>query len=160
MHRILIFGNAGSGKSTMARRLSADLRIPHLDLDQLAWSSPGVRRPLADSARALDEFRTRQAKWVAEGCYADLIDLLIPHATEVRFLNPGTEVCVANCRRRPWEPEKYGSSEEQDARLDFLIAWVRQYDTRTDEYSLVRHRSLFDAFPGPKREYATLPGSE
>jgi adenylate kinase family enzyme len=156
MKRILIFGNSGSGKSTMARRLSADLCIPHLDLDQLAWSSPGVRKPLADSARVLEEFVTQQAEWVAEGSYGDLIGFLVPHATELRFLNPGTETCVANCRARPWEPEKYASREEQDAMLDFLVAWVRMYETRTDEYSLVRHRELFDSFAGSKREYTSL----
>jgi adenylate kinase family enzyme len=153
MYRILIFGNSGSGKSTMARRLSAKLAIPHLDLDQLAWSSPGVRKPLVDSSRALEEFRARNEAWIAEGSYGDLIDLLIPHATEVRFLNPGTEACVANCQRRPWEPEKYGSPEEQNANLDFLLQWVRQYGTRSDEYSLARHRSLYDGFSGRKQEY-------
>jgi adenylate kinase family enzyme len=153
MRRILIFGNSGSGKSTMARRLSATLGVPHLDLDRLAWSSAGVRRPLADVAVLLDEFRAGHTAWIAEGCYGDLIDLLMPHATEVRFLNPGTEACIANCRRRPWEPEKYGSPEEQNANLEFLLDWVQQYGTRSDEYSLARHRSLFDGFPGLKREY-------
>jgi adenylate kinase family enzyme len=153
MHRILIFGNSGSGKSTMARSLSATLAIPHLDLDQLAWSSPGVRRPLVDSARELDDFRARNREWIAEGCYGDLIDLLIPHVTDLRFLNPGTDTCVANCQRRPWEPEKYRSLEEQNANLNFLLQWVRQYETRSDEYSLARHRRLFDAFSGFKQEY-------
>jgi adenylate kinase family enzyme len=157
MHRILIFGNSGSGKSTMARRLAATMAIPHLDLDQLAWSRPAVRRSLADSARLLDDFRARNGEWIAEGCYGNLIDLLVPYATELRFLNPGTEACVANCQRRPWEPEKYRSPEEQNSKLDFLLEWVRQYETRSDEYSLARHRSLFDAFSGSKQEYT---GSE
>ena len=56
----------------------------------------------------------------------------------------------------PWEPEKYSSREEQDARLDFLIQWVRDYESRTDEYSLFRHRLLFDHFQGPKRVFATV----
>jgi adenylate kinase family enzyme len=153
MHRILIFGNSGSGKSTMARRLSASLGVPHLDLDQLAWSSARVRRPLADAAKLLDEFKAEHTEWIAEGCYGDLIDILIPYATEVRFLNPGTEACVANCQRRPWEPEKYGSPEEQNANLDFLLEWVRQYGSRSDEYSLARHRGLFEGFSGLKQEY-------
>jgi adenylate kinase family enzyme len=151
--RIVIFGNSGSGKSTLARRLSSEHRIPHLDLDQLAWSSPGIRRPLAQSARDIDAYVRDNREWVAEGCYADLLELLLPHATEVRWLNPGTEACVANCLARPWEPEKYASPEEQNARLDFLIQWVREYESRTDEYSLVRHRRLFDGFEGPKREF-------
>ncbi len=41
--------------------------------------------------------------------------------------------------------------------LDFLIGWVRQYETRDDVYSLARHRALFDSFPGPKRELTSQP---
>jgi hypothetical protein len=63
---------------------------------------------------------------------------------------------VAHCLARPWEPEKYSSKEEQDARLDFLLQWVREYESRTDEYSLFRHRLLFDDFEGPKREFTAV----
>jgi adenylate kinase family enzyme len=157
MHRIVIFGNSGSGKTTMARRLAAELSLPHLDLDTLAWGATAERRPLRDSVAEIHAFVDREAGWVVEGCYADLLDAVVPFATELRFLNPGVEACIANCRARPWEPHKYASREEQDARLDFLLGWVRDYEAREDEYSLAAHRRLFDAFAGPKREYTTLP---
>jgi adenylate kinase family enzyme len=158
MHRIVLFGNSGSGKSTMARVLSKERSLPHLDLDSLAWSSMAVRRSVADSARLIRDFLDANSEWVIEGCYADLLELVLPHATEVRFLNPGTEVCVGRCRARPWEPEKYPSKEAQDERLEFLLQWVREYETREDEYSLARHRELFDTFRGPKREIGADPG--
>lgn len=138
----------------MARHLARERGLPHLDLDLLAWTSPGIRKPIAESAREIDAYASANAEWIAEGCYADLLELILPMATEIRFLNPGSEACVANCRARPWEPEKYPSKEEQDRRLEFLIQWVRQYETRTDEYSLLRHRALFDEFEGPKQEFA------
>ena len=52
-------------------------------------------------------------------------------------------------------PEKYASKAEQDERLEFLLAWVRDYETRDDEFSLREHRRLFDGFPGVKREYTS-----
>jgi adenylate kinase family enzyme len=137
----------------MAGAASREYAIPHLDLDQLAWASPGTRRPLAESASAIQSFVAAHKEWIAEGCYADLLELLLPLATELRFLNPGIDVCVANCRARPWEPDKYASKQEQDARLEFLLQWVRDYECRSDEYSLSRHRELFDGFPGHKREW-------
>lgn len=161
MQRILIFGNSGSGKSTLAAELSRELRLPVLDLDAVAWSAPGVRRTMRESRDEIASFVSMHPAWIAEGCYADLLELLLPHATEMRFLNPGTEACVANCRARPWEPGKYPTKEAQDARLDFLIQWVREYETRTDEYSLARHRALFESFNGPKQELTALvPQSE
>lgn len=156
--RILIFGNSGSGKSTMARAIAARDGVPHLDLDSLAWASPGVRRPAEESAAEVRAFLDAHPAWVIEGCYGSLLEVAASHATELRFLNPGVEACVAHCRARPWEPEKYATPEAQDAMLDFLLGWVREYDTRDDEYSLAAHRALFDAFPGPKREY-TAPAA-
>lgn len=157
MQRIVIFGNSGSGKTTMARALAREQGLAHLDLDLLAWQSPGVRRAIAESVAEIRAFADAHAEWVVEGCYADLIQAALPLCTEMRFLNPGVEICVANCRARPWEPQKYDSPEEQDARLAFLLGWVRQYESRTDEFSLASHRALFDGFAGPKREIASAP---
>jgi hypothetical protein len=152
MRRILIFGNSGSGKTTMARALAREHGLPHLDLDSLAWDGPAVRRSAEASARAIREFVDAHDGWVVEGCYGDLLDQVVPLATEMRFLNPGVDACIANCRARPWEPEKYPSPEAQDRHLEFLLGWVREYESRTDEYSLPRHREIFERFDGPKTE--------
>lgn len=141
----------------MARALARAHGLAHLDLDSLAWDSPGVRRSTEASARLIAEFGQAHAEWVIEGCYGDLLEQVLPAATEVCFLNPGIDACIANCRARPWEPDKYPSPEAQDQMLAFLLTWVREYETRSDEYSLARHRRLFEQFGGPKREYTSLP---
>ena len=86
----------------------------------------------------------------------DLIRAALPYCTELRFLNPGIEVCVAHCHRRPWEPEKFSSPEDQAAMLTQLVQWVREYETREDEYGLRRHRQVFEQFAGRKREYTSV----
>jgi len=144
----------------MARALVAELGIPHLDLDSLAWSTPGVRKPLDESAAAIRAFVAANPDWVIEGCYGDLLEVAMPAATEVRFLNPGAEACVANCRARPWEPEKYPTRAAQDAMLELLIEWVRDYETRTDEYSVARHRELYQRFSGRKVEITSRSDDE
>ena len=160
MRRIVVFGNSGSGKTTLARALTSQYGLAHLELDLLAWDkTPGVfvRRPSPESARAIHDFIEENPQWVIEGCYGDLLEQVLPYASEVRFLNPGLEVCLANCRARPWEPHKYSSKEAQDEMFDFLLGWVRQYESRTDEYSLARHRELFEGFRGPKVELSLPP---
>lgn len=157
MQRIVVFGNSGSGKTTLARSLAHDCNLAHLDLDQLAWSAPGVRRSFSESEAAICSFIQRELAWVLEGCYVDLLEIALPFCTELRFLNPGTEVCVANCMARPWEPEKYPSKEAQDEKLAFLLEWVRDYGRRSDEYSLMRHRELFDRYVGKKVEVTAAP---
>ena len=92
-------------------------------------------------------------EWVIEGCYSDLLSLAISHCDKLIFLNPGIEACIRNCRSRPWEPHKYPSVEAQNQNLEMLIRWVREYETRDDEFSLRRHRQLFAQFDGEKVEY-------
>ena len=154
MSRTVIIGNSGAGKSTLALRLANERLCAHLDLDTLAWQPglPPQRRALADSALDIEAFLDSHRAWVIEGCYADLIELVLPQCTQLLFLNPGLDTCIEHCRARPWEPHKYRSKQEQDANLGMLIEWVRGYESRQDEFSLVRHRALFDGFTGDKRE--------
>lgn len=158
LSRILVFGNSGSGKSTYARRTSAEQGVPHLDLDTIVWEPGQVAVPRAPSAVAadLDAFTAAHDAWVIEGCYGELVARAAPRSTLLLFLNPGREACLANNRRRPWEPHKYASPEAQDAMLEALQAWVAGYYERDDDWSYAAHRRLFDARPGPKREVTDL----
>ncbi|MDZ4701394.1 MAG: hypothetical protein SH809_16900 [Rhodothermales bacterium] len=153
--RLLIFGNSGSGKSTYARAISARHGLPHLDLDSIVWEPEqiAVQRPEEDIAASLAEFISRNATWVIEGCYGELVQSASAHCTELIFLNPGVEACLANNLRRPWEPHKYASLDEQNAMLSALQAWVAGYYERDDAWSYKAHRAVFDAFPGVKVEH-------
>ena len=153
--KLILLGNAGAGKSTMARRIIADESIPRLSLDEIAWDAGPKRKPLEVSLSRLHDFIQSNEQWVIEGCYSDLIEAALPYCTELRFLNPGIETCILHCTCRPWEPSKFSSAEQQDAMLSQLIQWVKEYETRNDEYGLKRHRQIFDGFSGPKQEYTS-----
>jgi adenylate kinase family enzyme len=157
--KIVIFGNSGAGKSTLAQKIAHEENLPSLDLDTLAWKkdvSPPERRCLDDSISQIRKFTARHTSWVIEGCYSDLLSVVLPKSTEVIFLNPGVETCIHNCRQRPWERHKYSSSAAQDRKLDMLIAWVKAYESRKDEFSLSSHRRLFKTHAGSKREVTSL----
>lgn len=156
--RLLIMGNAGSGKSTRARALAAQHDLVHLDLDTIVWE-PGkiaVARPPGQVQAELLAFATTRDRWVAEGCYGDVIEAALPYCSELVFMNPGLDACLENNRRRPWEPHKYASMAEQQSKLAFLLDWVAAYYTREGTLSYLHHRRLFDAFAGSKREVVTL----
>lgn len=152
--RILLFGNSGSGKTTFARKLAGAHGLPHLDLDEIVWE-PGqvaVQRSPAAIAASLSQFIAANPAWIIEGCYGELVEAASGHCTELVFLNPGLETCLAHNRARPWEPHKYASKEAQDAMLENLQAWVAGYYERDDPWSYRAHRRLFDTFGGPKSE--------
>jgi len=150
--RVLVFGNSGSGKSCFARRLAAEKGLCVLDLDAVVWSEAAVFRPDEEITADLRRFVQTNTSWIVEGCYGKWMELLIPQATEIVFMNPGERICLSNCLARPWEAHKYSSKAEQDAKLAFLLDWVRGYYTRSDDMSLQAHKRLFDSYAGKKRE--------
>lgn len=147
-----MMGNAGSGKTTLARKLSADARAARLSLDDVAFAEGAARRPLDESIAECRRFIEAHDNWVIEGCYADIIEALLDHCDELVFMNPGVATCIARCEQRAWEPDKFDSLEAQQQRLPGLIEWVSTYETREDEYGLPAHRRVFDAFAGSKSE--------
>jgi adenylate kinase family enzyme len=159
--RVLVFGNSGSGKSTYARALADRHGVAYLDLDSIVWepNQVAVLRCTDAISASLNAFLSGNAEWVVEGCYGELIEAAAPACTELVFLNPGEGVCSANNLRRPWEPHKYASPEQQNAMLAQLQAWVSEYYTRTESWSYVYHRRIFDAHSGAKVEYSSLPPS-
>ena len=151
--RIAILGNAGSGKSTLAKSLARTQGMPMLDLDTLVWEPDrvAVERPDSLVFADLAQFCRESDDWVIDGCYGDLVEAVLPHGPLLIFLEPGQDVCIANCRNRPWEPHKYRTKREQDDHLEDLLGWVRSYYDLDGSMSLAGHRAVFDAYAGPKR---------
>ena len=154
--RVAIVGNSGSGKSTLAGQIAAAHSIASLDLDTVAWE-PGkiaVARPPEAAAADVTAFCATRDRWVVEGCYAALVGHAIAYSPLLLFIDPGMDACLEHCRNRPWEPHKYASKVEQDAKLEFLLTWVHGYYTRDDDLSLSAHRTLFESYHGLKLRLA------
>ncbi|ELR97254.1 dephospho-CoA kinase [Gloeocapsa sp. PCC 73106] len=94
-----IIGNCGSGKTTLAKKLSQSAQIPILDLDTIAWTqgSTPVRQPIDVVKIRLQKFCLSQSNWIVEGCYGDLIEIVLKWKPELIFLNPGEAVCLNKC---------------------------------------------------------------
>ncbi len=66
--RILIFGNSGSGKSVLAKRLAEADILPHLDLDSIVWEPNLIaiaRKPEQVSAD-LQKYIATHPSWIIE----------------------------------------------------------------------------------------------
>lgn len=155
--RVIVFGNSGSGKSTFAKQLATEHGLTYLDLDSIVWETGkiAIQRASDAIAASLNTFLVENDQWVVEGCYGELVQTAASHCTELLFLNPGLQTCLAHNRMRPWEPHKYASKEVQDAMLANLQAWVASYYEREDQWSYHAHRQIFDGFTGRKREYTS-----
>lgn len=159
--RIAILGNSGSGKSTLARQFVDQHGLAYLDLDTVAFEPEkiAVLRSPAESVADVQAFCESNDQWVVEGCYANLVQAVLQYSPTLLFLDPGLEVCLSNCRNRPWEPHKYKSNQEQDEKLEFLLSWVGEYYTRDGDLSLAAHHALYEKYEGLKKKLEDLPGA-
>lgn len=66
MTRVAIIGNAGGGKSTLARALSLARGLPHYPVDRLQWRPGWQLVPEAEFAAAQDAILER-GRWIIDG---------------------------------------------------------------------------------------------
>ena len=66
MKKVAVFGNAGGGKSTLAKRLAELTRLPLYPVDTMQWKAGGVAVPHEDYLRAHADL-LRQDEWIIDG---------------------------------------------------------------------------------------------
>jgi adenylate kinase family enzyme len=97
--RVVVIGNSGSGKSTVAARIGSALKLPAHDLDALYWLSPGEARPNGE-ARALVAEVAAGSGWIIEGVWAELLEVALVRATVLVWLDLSWDECLQGLLQR------------------------------------------------------------
>jgi len=66
MKRVAVFGNAGGGKSTLAKRLAELTRLPLYPIDMIQFSAGGDAVPHDEYLRAHADLLRRE-EWIIDG---------------------------------------------------------------------------------------------
>jgi adenylate kinase family enzyme len=66
MKKVAVFGNAGAGKSTLAKRLAELTRLPLYPLDMIQFRAGGGEVPREEYLKAHAELLEREA-WIIDG---------------------------------------------------------------------------------------------
>jgi adenylate kinase family enzyme len=147
--RICVVGTTGSGKTTLAGELAQRLHMPQLELDAYHWQ-PGWQETEREVTRNHIEAATRAERWVADGNYGFLRDILWPRAQALVWLDYPLAMIMWRLWLRTWKrvltkEVLWGTNRErlleQFYSKDSIFLWA-----------LKTHRRR-------SREYTTLPGS-
>jgi len=84
--RIVIVGTTGSGKTTLAKRLSALLGFPHVELDALHWKPNWEESPLQDFGERVLAALASDA-WIVDGNYSKVRHIVWPRADTIIWLD-------------------------------------------------------------------------
>jgi len=93
--RILVTGNAGSGKTTFGKQLSEKLSIPLYGLDKIVWEEDWKETP-RDKRENLIKAVTDKDSWIIEGVSKQALE----KANKVYFLDIPTSKCIFNIFKR------------------------------------------------------------
>jgi adenylate kinase family enzyme len=97
--RILIVGSGGAGKSTLAQALGERVGLPVVHLDRHYWRPGWVETP-RDEWRQVVAGLVAQPEWVIDGNYSGTLDLRLPAADLVVFLDLPRRVTIPRVIRR------------------------------------------------------------
>ena len=97
--RVAIVGTSCSGKTTLAASLANTLHAPHIELDALYWGPNWTACP-TEQLRAVVDQATAQPRWVCDGNYSMVRDLVWPRATSIVWLNYSFSLVFTRALRR------------------------------------------------------------
>ena len=140
--RIVVVGTSCAGKTTLARSLSVQLGVPHIELDVLHWGPDWTPRPLTEFRSSVEE-AVSTPSWVIDGNYSAVRDPIWRRATTLVWLNYSfgrvfSRAVSRTLRRIVTQEELYSGNREsirQIVERDWIPWWVlRTFWRRRREY--------------------------
>jgi adenylate kinase family enzyme len=150
--RIAIVGTSCTGKTTLARRISHLLNVPHIELDSLYWRPNWDPSP-PDQFRALVHENLATDCWVVDGNYSVVRDIIWSRATTLIWLNYPFPIvfgrALARTLGRVISKEELFSGNRETFRqallsTDSILVWVlKTFWKRRREYPMLFKESMF-----------------
>ena len=97
--RAVVVGTSGSGKTVFSRALAERIGGEHIELDALNWAEGWTMRPREEFGELVRRAAAGE-RWVADGNYSLVRELLWPRATHVIWLNFSRAVVFGRILRR------------------------------------------------------------
>lgn len=98
MNKILVTGNAGSGKSTLSKKLGIILNMPVYSLDSIVWQKGWKKTPDKEKALRIKELISKD-NWIIDGVSMDVFSA----ADTVIFLDVPRRVSYWRVLKRNWK---------------------------------------------------------
>jgi adenylate kinase family enzyme len=130
--KLFIIGAAGSGKTTLAKRIGLNLGLEMTNLDDLFWvnngKNYGVKRPAAERDALLNSVLARES-WIIEGAYVEWPRQGIDEADVILYLDVGLRELrkriIMRFIRRKLGKDRENKIENLKSLID-LLAWNRK----------------------------------
>jgi len=146
--RVQIVGSIGSGKTSLGKKLSKKLNIPHLELDTLFWLPGWEIRP----ALEIIDLAYKEAEkptWIFCGNYSFLKHVTLDNADTIVWLDYPFWLCFWQTLKRAIkniikQQKCCNGNQETFTRLFFsknsILLWmIRTFKRRNERYAQLMH---------------------
>jgi adenylate kinase family enzyme len=124
MKKILILGSSGAGKSTLAKRLHEILGIDIIHLDQHYWKPNWTKTESEEWQKKVEEL-LKKDEWIMDGNYRSTMDLRLPQADIIIWLDFPPIVCLYRILKRRLKNNRVDEIDGCQERISFeLLRWI------------------------------------
>lgn len=131
MQRIVVVGSAGAGKTTLAKQLAAQSRVPHIELDALHWGPDWTSSTPEEMRRRVRE-AINGTSWTLDGNYLKLCGDVWMCADTIIWLDYSFFVVFGRILRRSvrraiWREVLWNGNRESWKLMfsrDSILLWV------------------------------------
>lgn len=145
MRRILVIGNSGGGKSTLARKLGEKLGLPVIHLDVLFWKPGWVERD-RDEYRASVVEALAAPEWICDGNFTSTFGMRMALSDTIIWIDRSRFLCLFRAIKRAITYAGGGRpdmTEGCDEKIDFeFYRFILTYDRKVRpklEQALAEH---------------------
>lgn len=131
--KTLIIGNVGSGKTTLAKRLSEYFDIPFFSIDSIVHDDEngGIKRKSDEQIKIINNINRKNKEFIIEGVLRDNLDLLLNICDNIIYLDYPKKVTLKRIKIR-YLKQRLGilkSDYKVDREMyNNFIKWNRDFD--------------------------------
>lgn len=151
LSRVVVIGTSCAGKTTLAKNIAHRLGTPHIEMDTIFWKPNWQITPIEELKPKVAQIISAE-KWVIDGNYSSLRDMVWNRATAVIWLNYSFALisrrAITRTIKRAWTKEILFSDNRETFKQSFMskdsiLLWVlKTYRKNRKEYGRIfRERS-------------------
>tara|TARA_Y100000310_G_C20661534_1_gene805066 strand:+ start:114 stop:605 length:492 start_codon:yes stop_codon:yes gene_type:complete len=138
-NKIYILGSVGSGKTTLAKKISNKLKIPLFELDDVYWKKKyTIKRGESEKRKELSKILGKHKKWIIEGASGSFVGKAVKQADLVIWLDLHHRLLSFRIIKRSFREMLKG--EQSFSGMRRLLSEIKDYKNRNGMYK--KHRKL------------------
>ena len=146
MHKIMILGSSGTGKTTLAKILSQKLKLPYLALDTVYWKKDWASLSKEAFAQTIRGYLHKHNEYIIEGNYTNSITFMerLKHADTVIMLDYPTKDAIKGILEREQKYRHIYRSDMASGCIENIdqefLTWVYRFKDKAHKMRAIMYK--------------------